>query len=101
MSPDAAIWYEPADPTPRHQCPCCDYFSLPERGNYLICRICYWEDDGQDLDQLDEESGPNRMTLRQGRKNFLELGACERAMLRHVIPAGQRVVYEHRPRMVA
>ncbi len=47
MTNDAPVWYEPADPTPRHQCPCCDYISLPERGNYLICRICFWEDDGR------------------------------------------------------
>lgn len=102
MTADAPTWYEPADPTPRHQCPCCDYISLPERGNYLICRICFWEDDGQDIDQLDEPSGPNHgITLREGRANFAEFGACERDMLRHVIAPEYRAEYEHRPRTVA
>ena len=51
-------WYEPDDPAPREICPCCDYLSLPERGNDLICPICFWEDDGGDVDALDRRSGP-------------------------------------------
>ena len=94
-------WYKPADPTPREQCPCCDYISLPERGNYLICRVCFWEDDGQDLGELDLESGPNHgITLREGRANFREFGACEREMLKHVVQEEERSEYEHRPRQL-
>lgn len=100
MSHNAPVWYEPADPTPRHQCPCCDYISLTERSNYLICPICFWEDDGQDIDQLDVESGPNHgITLRLGRKNFLEFGACERGALECVISKRERAKYEHKPRI--
>ena len=98
----APTWYSPADPTPREQCPCCDYVSLPERGSYLICHVCFWEDDGQDIDQLDEESGPNHgLTLREGRSNFKAFGACEREMVSHVMPASQRERYEFRPRQIA
>ena len=86
-----AKWYKPEDPTPREQCPCCDYLSLPERGNFLICRICFWEDDGQDLEEIDQESGPNHgLTLRQGRENFRVLGACDSKMLKHVLPDHMR-----------
>ena len=92
-------WYEPEDPTPREQCPCCDYISLPERGNFLICPICFWEDDGQDLDELDVESGPNHYTsLRQGRNNFKEFGACEFSMKQYVLSEEDRNGYTHRPR---
>ncbi len=92
-------WYEPADPTPREQCPCCDYISLPERGNFLICPICFWEDDGQDVDELDVESGPNHsITLRQGRENFKVFGACEREMLPHVLSVEERKNYKYQPR---
>jgi hypothetical protein len=99
---DAPQWYEPADPTPRHQCPCCDYVSLPERGNYLICKICYWEDDGQDLDRLDDESGPNYgITLRQGRQNFAQFGASDPKMLKHVLPRVERERYVRMVRHVA
>jgi hypothetical protein len=92
-------WYEPEDPTPREQCPCCDYISLPERGNYLICPICFWEDDGQDIDQLDKPSGPNHgMTLREGRQHFKEFGACEKEMIKHVISVEERQQFEYRSR---
>jgi Cysteine-rich CPCC len=95
------VWYEPADPTPRHLCPCCDEVTLPERGNYLICPVCFWEDDGQDVDALDEPSGPNHgITLREGRANFQRFGACEEAMAKNVVPLEQRRRFEHRPRDV-
>ncbi|MCJ8330079.1 MAG: hypothetical protein HRT89_12440 [Lentisphaeria bacterium] len=94
-------WYEPDDPTPREQCPCCDYISLPERGNYLICRLCFWEDDGQDIDELDEESGPNHgITLREGRTNFNIFGACEEKMVQYVVSIEERSQYEHKPRKI-
>ena len=93
------VWYEPADPTPRHQCPCCDFITLPERGNYLICPVCFWEDDGQDLDASDEPSGPNNgITLRQGRANFKHFGACEEAMVKNVVPVSERQRFTHLPR---
>ena len=60
-----------------YQCPCCDYYSLAERNAYRICPVCYWEDDGQDMDELDRVSGPNHITLREGRRNFREIGACD------------------------
>jgi Cysteine-rich CPCC len=82
----------------KYQCPCCDYFTLEERGQYYICPICFWEDSGQDIDQLDEHSGPNHQTLRQGRAHFAEFGACDREMLAHTLPALDRVRYEHSAR---
>src|SRR6266478_2688024 len=95
-------WYQPADPTPRHRCPCCDFVTLPERGNYRIGPVCFWEDDGQDLDALDTESGPNHgITLRQGRSNFREFGACEATMVKHVVAPAGRSRFEHRPRDTA
>ena len=90
------VWYEPRDATPPiYQCPCCDYVTLPERSKYLICAVCFWEDDGQDLDAMDDVSGPNHgMTLRQGRANFLRLGACEASMIKHVVSPSDRGQYE-------
>ncbi len=95
----AMPWYEPEDSTPRDQCPCCDYISLPERSSNLICPVCYWEDDGQDLEELDEESGPNHgITLREGRRNFKRIGACEPAMLKHVLAESERRQFRHQSR---
>jgi hypothetical protein len=95
-----AIWYSPADPTPREVCPCCDYVSLAERGNYLICPVCFWEDDGQDVDELDEESGPNHITLREGRANFAKFGACDENMVPNVCSPEDRERFARRPRDV-
>jgi hypothetical protein len=80
------------------QCPCCDYFALESRGEWDICPVCYWEDEGQILDKLDDCSPANRMTLRQGRLNFLLFGACEREMLEHVLPRDERLNLRYVPR---
>lgn len=56
----------------RVTCPCCGYPTLEERGNYDICELCNWEDDGQD----DEDSsqalgGPNGgYSLDEARDNY-------------------------------
>lgn len=53
-------------------CPCCGFQSLTERGNYEICPLCKWEDDGQDDPHADEVwGGPNDdYSLSEARKNF-------------------------------
>ena len=73
-----------------HQCPCCDYFSLHKRAAYDICPVCYWEDDGQGLGQLDEVSGPNHITLREGRDNFARCGAADLAAVSLVAAESDR-----------
>jgi len=74
----------------RYQCPCCDYFTLDGRAGFEVCPVCYWEDDGQDLDRLDVVSGPNHITLRQGRENFVRIGAADDAACSLVISADER-----------
>ena len=63
----------------------------------LICPICFWEDDAFIGNSLDERSMCNKMTLRQARKNFLEIGACDAEMLDHVIPKEDRENYDFKP----
>lgn len=92
-------WYAPENDAPREQCPCCDYISLPERGSYLICPICFWEDDGLDVDNLDIGSAPNKgISLREARKNFNEFGACEESMIKNTITTKERAYYEYKTR---
>lgn len=83
---------------PMQQCPCCDYFSLAQRGEYDICKVCFWEDSGQDLDDPDRYSAPNRQTLRAARANFAAFGACDRPALASVLKPGARSRFECRPR---
>lgn len=68
-------------------CPCCGYRSLGECGGYEICRVCFWEDDG--TIEIDQISGPNRMTLRDARRNFRHFGAVDQESRQHVLADGK------------
>ncbi|OWQ44485.1 hypothetical protein CDL60_25615 [Roseateles noduli] len=72
---------------PMVACPCCGYRSLGQRGHYEICRVCFWEDEGNS--PLDQRSGSNHMTLREARENFQRIGACDEGSLVYVLPDGR------------
>lgn len=82
------------------QCPCCDYFTLGERGEYQICPICFWEDDGVDITNLDEQSWSNHITLREGRSNFKKFGACNKAMIKNVLTEADRKKFKFEQREI-
>lgn len=84
-------------------CLCCGCLTLDERGGYDICPVCFWEDDAylivgngeikgvlvdkevSDEDLLDVPSGANHgLTLREGRENYRNFGACEKSMKKYV-----------------
>jgi hypothetical protein len=56
----------------RFTCPCCGYPTLYERRGHEICRLCQWQDDGQDDPCADEVYGaPNYdYSLTEARQNF-------------------------------
>ena len=56
----------------KNSCQVCGYLTLDERDAFDICGICFWEDDGIDDFEENEESGPNHMTLKEGRTLFQE-----------------------------
>ncbi|QIK70725.1 hypothetical protein G7062_10625 [Erysipelothrix sp. HDW6C] len=64
------------------RCPCCNYKTLKEFGNYDICPVCFWEDDG--VVDLDIISGPNHISLRQAQRNFMMFGGCDEHALSFV-----------------
>ena len=52
-------------------CPCCGYQTLGSRGEYQICSVCWWEDDGQDDADADEtKDDGTEYSLSQARENF-------------------------------
>lgn len=61
-----------------YACPCCRYLTLDERGAFLVCAVCGWQDDGQDDQDADRvRHGPNRdLSLTRARANVRVLGAC-------------------------
>ena len=70
------------------RCPCCQHKTIGERAAYLICPVCFWEDDGQDDVEADEIwGGPNgELSLTQARVNYQLFGAYCRRVLSHVRP---------------
>lgn len=53
-----------------HACPCCEYRTLNTQGEYEICGLCGWEDDG--INEITRYSGPNHMTLGEAKGMFIE-----------------------------
>ena len=81
------------------QCECCDHFTLGAKGEWEICPVCFWEDDGFGRDALDQPSGANHgLTLREARANFARIGACCEAMRAKVLPVDARGRYRLVPR---
>jgi hypothetical protein len=62
---------------PRHPCECCGYYTILNPGHYDTCDVCGWEDDRCDSNRPEEVSGPNRISLAQGRANFAAFGASD------------------------
>jgi hypothetical protein len=71
-----------------YACPCCGYLTLPERGGYDICPVCFWEDDGQDDHDADVvRGGPNHgLSLSVARQNFTKIGASAERWLPNIRP---------------
>ena len=67
-------------------CPVCRSLTLPARGAFELCPVCFWEDDGQDDHDADEiRGGPNGvLSLTQARANYAEFGASDRTFLSKV-----------------
>jgi Cysteine-rich CPCC len=62
-----------------YHCPCCLYPTLPMRGGFEVCPVCYWEDDGQDSHDADRvRGGPNEaFSLTEARANFATFGVYD------------------------
>ena len=89
-------WYGANNYTAKAFCPCCDYLSLPQNGNYNICPICFWEDDGISIDSENSYSGPNHMSIFEGRENFIKYGACEERCLKFVLDTSKLTIFKHK-----
>ena len=56
----------------KNSCPVCGYLTLDERDSFDICSICFWEDNGIDDFEVNNDSEPNQITLKEGREIFQE-----------------------------
>jgi hypothetical protein len=69
-----------------YTCPCCGHKTFSEKpdGTYEICPVCFWEDDPIQMNDPDYAGGANKVSLKQGQKNFQKFGACEIKMVKNV-----------------
>jgi hypothetical protein len=68
------------EPLQLEACPCCGRRSIEERFQYEICRVCWWEDDGQDNADAGRRAGQNYgISLTEGRVNFIQHGIYDPA----------------------
>jgi hypothetical protein len=77
-------------------CPCCDYRTLRSRGDYHVCPICDWEDDGTHPAHLDDYAACNGRHLRRARSTFRRFGSYTRRGRRRS-PDALRSCYTHEP----
>lgn len=55
-----------------HLCPCCHKYEFSEVGSYVICPVCYWEDDPVQEEDPSYGGGANVMSLNEARKTYAE-----------------------------
>lgn len=70
------------------KCPCCEYYTLDAKCDWDICKVCFWEYDC--TTELNKISGPNHITLGEGRVNFQKFGACDQKSINSIDKNGHR-----------
>ncbi|MBX3314596.1 MAG: hypothetical protein KF906_09775 [Actinobacteria bacterium] len=61
-----------------YPCPCCGHLVFDEApGSYVICPLCFWEDDAVQLRWPTYAGGANRPSLIDSQRATSELGAME------------------------
>ena len=70
----------------KYACPCCGYKTLTHQppGTFLICRVCFWEDDPVQYKNPSYRGGANKMSLTEAQESFRLIGAIDRESLGHV-----------------
>jgi Cysteine-rich CPCC len=59
-------------------CPCCGHCVHEDPpGSYMICQVCWWEDDQVQLRWPTWAPGANRVSLVEAQRNYAAAGACE------------------------
>ena len=76
------------DSRPHRKCDCCGFNTMSaDIGEYDICPVCFWQDDGSGFLDVDEPSSANMgITLGRARENYRMFGAFHRSHVDNVRP---------------
>ncbi len=63
----------------KFQCACCEWFTLHDQEikQKQICKVCFWEDNQEQLVNPDLVGKANRLSLNQSKRNYQELGVSD------------------------
>ena len=56
-------------------CACCGFSTIKEIKE--TCPVCFWEEDSFQEEHIDDDGGPNTLSLRVARKNFKKSGVMD------------------------
>ena len=68
-------------------CPCCGYLTKaePDYGTFMICPVCFWEDDcAHFYNDPNCRGGANEESLNESKENFKKFGACSKEAIKFV-----------------
>jgi hypothetical protein len=56
-----------------HACSCCGFFTIKEIAE--TCPICFWEENFFQEENIEDDAGPNNVSLSVARENYKLIGA--------------------------
>lgn len=63
-----------------YACACCNLLTRDEpksNGDYIICPVCFWEDDPIQNNEADYCGGANKVSLNEAKENYRKFDAKE------------------------
>lgn len=64
------------------KCACCGFYTIIEIKE--TCPVCFWEEDFFQEENIDDNAGPNKVSLREAKENFNMYGAIEDRFRKYV-----------------
>lgn len=59
------------------KCHCCGFYTVENKVVSDICPVCFWQKDIYQEKHIDDNGGPNLVSLREAKENFHKFGAIE------------------------
>ncbi|WP_296283333.1 CPCC family cysteine-rich protein [uncultured Acinetobacter sp.] len=70
-----------------YACACCNQLTRDEpqsNGDYIICHVCFWEDDPIQNTDAYYCGGANVVSLNEAKENYRKFGASEERFIKYV-----------------
>ena len=68
------------------KCTCCGFSTIDDDVISDICPVCFWQKDFYQEEHIDDNSGPNLVSLRKAKECFKTFGAIEERFKKYARP---------------